>query len=283
MAGFHLRRKCARNRPQRHSSAYLDGRASVHAVPTRPQIAHKGAFVPIFAARNVPKKHTQRHIRSRFGRPQRTQKSYPTVPRRSPPGRDSAAGRPFAFLSDRTKAVPRSRRRPLYPTAVRGAEAPPPKLGPAPPGRIPPGQPGRAEPEPDTARRSAGRTRGLYGPASLARAGRPIRVSAGSNAARKSAMISTALGSSRPLRAGRVGVRTPRQAEPEPDTDLRTTLAPAPAGIASRLYSRTPRHGTARRQKIQSTRHSACLPPDFVSGFGFAYAVAPWPVAPWHK
>ena len=126
MAGFHLRRKCARNRPQRHSPADPDGRASFHAVPTRPQIVHKGAFVPIFAARNVPKKHTQQYVCPRFDRPPRTQKSYPTVPRRSPPGHGSAAARPFAFLSDRTKAVPRSRRRPLYPKTVRGARRPRP-------------------------------------------------------------------------------------------------------------------------------------------------------------
>ena len=83
-------------------------------------------------------------------------------------------------------------------------------------------------------------------------------------------------------RAGRVGVRTPRQAETEPDTDLRTTLAPAPAQDRPQIVfadTTARRHGTtAEKPKYPALGLSARL--GTCPGSGFAYAVAPWPVAP---
>ena len=93
---------------------------------------------------NAPINRTQRRFRPHFHRPQRIQETYTTVrlsqfrppatypkiaPDRTPQiaARTGFCGsRPFAFLSDRTKAVPRSRRRPLYPKTVRGAHRPRP-------------------------------------------------------------------------------------------------------------------------------------------------------------
>ena len=285
MAGFHLRRKHAKNRPQQYSWAGLDGRASVPAVPTRPEIVHKGAFVPILAAHDVPKKHAQQYACPSFGRPQRTQKSYTTVPRRSPPGRDSAAGRPFAFLSDRTKADSGSRRRPLYPKTVRGAQRPrPPSWARSlQAGSHPYGQ-GR-------------QSRSVHGPKIRQQNMGTLRP----NRTRRQANRSGQLVTSRPPdpgffrferspKVGRGPVRPsdlpgpsgpavsaygrPGRQNPSLTRIVQRLLRPRPR-IASRLDSRvarhgtarhgtarhgTARHGTARRQKIQSTRSPACLP-----------------------
>ena len=172
---------------QRAQKSPTKAHSSPFSPPTTyPRNTHNGTFVPVSAAHEVPKNRTR---------------PYPAD--RHPDGILRPAG-PSHFCLIEPKLTPGADGGPCTPQPSAGPRGPAPQARPGPSGPDPArvAKAGRAYP--DTVRRSANRTRGLYGPAgsrrqsrrpvgqidpaSLSRAGRPIRVSAGSNAARKSAM-----------------------------------------------------------------------------------------------
>ena len=90
--------------------------------PTYPRNMHDSTFVPVSAAPDVPVNRT---------RPYRADRARTRFP-----------GRPaLAFLSDRTKAVLGSRRRPLSPQPSAGPRGPAPQAGPGPSGPDPTSSP----------------------------------------------------------------------------------------------------------------------------------------------
>ena len=253
---------------QRAQKSYTKAHSSPFLPPTTyPRNIHNGTFVPVSAAHDVPKNRT---------RPYPADRRPDTAPRQ--PG-------PSHFCLIEPKLTPGADGGPCTPKQSAGPRGPAPQARPGPSG-------------PDPARAARAGSRAGHGQKIRQQNAGTLRPSRTRRQPNLSGQLDTSrppdpgfcrfehspkvghgactvLGSFRPLRVGRVGVRTPRQAEPEPDTDLRTTLAPT-AQVRLQIVSVD---GMARRHdggksKVRGTR-LVCRPTSFPD------LRTPWPHGPW--